>query len=256
MCQTICQSIKLFSRVFDYNVAENRRVIIICVSPVLVSRLPGRVDFVNFFRLLLTKFLKELKSLKHFIAKKDYITDREKTKVFKTIAIWNGKKRKPTEKRRALKPLCVKERSASLIEGSSESCLIFAAMALGFCCLFHIGITIFQSNDAIETHFDALVSIDNAETIFRSLVRSFIRCVIISKCYQNMPILPTSLLLLPTAPGSPSSPTSRTVTTSQLLSLPTQSLTVSLFWNHQWHLSLYPIFISKPVHRIVWGELL
>lgn len=62
------------------------------------------------------------------------------------------------------------------------------------------------NNDAIETGFDAFAFYRQRGNNF-SLVPSFVRCVIISKCCQNMPIIPTSLLLPPTAPGSPSSPT-------------------------------------------------
>lgn len=75
------------------------------------SSIPGRVDFVTtsscfFPPLLLTKFLEELKSLKHFIAEKDYITDREKTKVFKTIATWNGEYNKSQRKSEERKSFC------------------------------------------------------------------------------------------------------------------------------------------------------
>lgn len=67
-------------------------------------------------------------------------------------------------------------------------------MALGFCCLFFIGITDFSgqwnaNNDAIETRFNAL-------PFYRQRGKQFlVRCVIISKCCQNMPISPTSLWL-------------------------------------------------------------
>lgn len=207
---------------FDYNVAENGRLIILFAFLSFFysgsCRFCYHVKLFFFRRCCWPSFWRNWKVWSISSLKRITLRTGKKRKFSKQLQHETVKTTKTNEKAKSGKA-SVRKRMFSVTDAEVEWTKIERIVSYlrshGFGILLFISLRnndFFPlkqwnaNNDAIETGFDAFAFYRQRGNNF-SLVPSFVRCVIISKCCQNMPIIPTSLLLPPTAPGSPSSPT-------------------------------------------------